>query len=117
MNSLYHFTQNWFEHNEDIWCGMLSDFENRPIKVLEIGSHEGRSTTFILDNYMYHRESFLHCIDPFLSEDTTSPVDDQTYEIFKRNISGQNTLIKSLFIKKNLKISYLYFFKRNESMT
>ena len=101
MSSKYFFTQSWFQGNERTWDGMLSAHFNKDQKLrfLEIGSHEGRSTTFILDNFMNHPDSILHCIDPFLSDDPTSPVDNNTYEIFKRNISLSDNYSKLVLHK------------------
>lgn len=103
MSSQYFFTQNWFEPNKSVWEGMLCDFENRKLAILEIGSHEGGSTTFILDKYMNHPDSVLHCIDPFLTDDTTSPVQDQTYDIFYRNISQSHNSHKLVLFRDKSK--------------
>lgn len=119
--SQYFFTQNWFESNKTIWNEKLSEFENKPVSFLEIGSHEGVSTTFILDKYINDQQSVLNCIDPFLCDDNTSPVNDKTYEIFKDNVSksknydkltiykdkSQNVLPKLLLEQKLYDVIYI----------
>lgn len=116
MSSKYFFTQNWFEGNEKFWEPMLVHYDKtKPLRFLEIGSHEGRSTTFILDNYMNHKDSILHCVDPFLCDDPTSPVDNKTLEIFKRNISLSSNFSKlTLHRDKSVDILPLFLQARRE---
>jgi len=57
------------------------------LHILEIGTHEGRSAIWMLDNLCYHTNSTFTSIDPYLAEDVTSPVSNQTYENFLHNIS------------------------------
>jgi len=98
--SKYFFTQEWFKPNEKIWDGMLVNYKDKPVRVLEIGSHEGESTTWLLDNLNCE----IHCIDPYLVEDATSSVTENTYEIFLKNINASG---KSVFQYKNKSIDVL----------
>jgi len=62
----YHFTQDWFSGNILIWEQYLKHFINIPtLNVLEIGSWEGRSTCWLLDNIMTHEHNTITCIDTF----------------------------------------------------
>jgi len=83
----YIFTNDWFEAQRPIHEKFLGaiDYSNNPIKILEIGAHEGRSSVFFSD-FLVHKDSSLTCIDPFLPEDTTSPVNSNTFELYKYNI-------------------------------
>jgi predicted O-methyltransferase YrrM len=61
----FHFTQLWFEKNIPRWTSVLSDQALQKISVLEIGSFEGASTTWILENLMEHPDSTMIAIDTF----------------------------------------------------
>lgn len=39
--------------------------DSKPYKVLEIGSFEGQSTCWMLNNLLIHPESEIFCVDPF----------------------------------------------------
>jgi predicted O-methyltransferase YrrM len=47
----YEFTSDWFSQNAKTWAYLFSD-RPRPEKVLEIGSYEGRSTVWMMENLM-----------------------------------------------------------------
>ena len=61
------FTSDWFTHNipnfEHISKNLIEHLDSID-NVLEIGSHEGRSTCWILEN-MLSRTGSITCIDPF----------------------------------------------------
>ena len=57
----YRFTNNWFDKHTGIWSQMLDHY--RPSKVLEVGSYEGKSTTFMIDNLAKNGNLTLHCVD------------------------------------------------------
>lgn len=60
------FTRDWFSHNIDSWHRWLSEYKDRPgLSALEIGSFEGRATTWLLENVLTDRTSHIDCIDPF----------------------------------------------------
>ena len=62
----YQFTQDWFSNNIPIWEEHLNQFINKPeINVLEIGSWEGRSTCWLLDNILTNELHKITCIDTF----------------------------------------------------
>ena len=64
--SQYHFEHNWFELIRPEWERLTSPLrDGRRLRVLEIGSFEGASTTFILDNLLSHPESHMVAIDSF----------------------------------------------------
>jgi predicted O-methyltransferase YrrM len=44
--------------------------------MLEIGSYEGLSSVFFADNFLQNKDSFLHCVDPFM---TISDNDHKNY--------------------------------------
>lgn len=62
----YQFTQDWFSINVPAWEKYLTPFANTPeLRVLEIGSWEGRSTCWLIDHILTHPTARLTCIDTF----------------------------------------------------
>jgi len=60
----YQFSEDWFSGNVPIWTYYLSRYVNMPeIKALEIGSWEGMSTCYLLDNILTHDTARLTCLD------------------------------------------------------
>ena len=68
-------------------------------KILEIGSHEGKSACWMLDNFCNDEKAVFICVDPFFKTDSTSPVTEQTYDNFKNNISCNPNARKVLHYK------------------
>jgi hypothetical protein len=79
----YKFTTDWFTEHIPHWLETFKianlNFEDK-IDVLEIGTYEGRSTCWILDNMLLNIDSRMDAIDSFL-EDT------KLYEAFVKNIA------------------------------
>jgi beta-1,4-mannosyl-glycoprotein beta-1,4-N-acetylglucosaminyltransferase len=84
----YTFTNNWFEKQRPIVDKILTTVldSTKSIRILEIGCYEGRSTVHYIDNHLSHSNSTIVSIDPFSTEDLTSPVTNTTKEIFENNI-------------------------------
>jgi predicted O-methyltransferase YrrM len=59
--SEYQFTQDWFSHNIPVWEQLAALLPANP-KVMEIGSFEGRSMVWIIEN-MLGSSGELVCID------------------------------------------------------
>ena len=58
----FDFTYDWFGLNaENTWRQLLPEI--KPKKVLEIGSFEGRSTTFLIQNNNWCDDLELYCVD------------------------------------------------------
>jgi predicted O-methyltransferase YrrM len=58
-------TQNWFSANIPVWEKVLSEFKDKPIKAIEIGSFEGMSALWLCENILTHPDSHLDCVDPY----------------------------------------------------
>jgi hypothetical protein len=56
--------KDWFTGRTPLFHQMLDVYQDVPSKFIEIGSYEGRSATWLLDNILIHPESHLTCIDP-----------------------------------------------------
>ncbi|MBW4491616.1 MAG: class I SAM-dependent methyltransferase [Oscillatoria princeps RMCB-10] len=62
----YCFTTDWFGFNTPVWEHFLLRFANvADCCVLEIGSWEGRSTCWLLENILTHDSARITCIDTF----------------------------------------------------
>ena len=69
-------------------------------KILEIGSFEGSSAVYFSDNLLDHPEAELTCVDPFHSNDSTTPFSmggNDTMCLFMNNISKSNNFQKITF--------------------
>lgn len=62
----YHFTTDWFAQNAPVWTEVLRVYQGTPeIRYLEIGTFEGRSFFWMLDNVLTHPTSQAVGIDLF----------------------------------------------------
>lgn len=61
------FTVDWFSGNEPVWRALLAPaLAGRPsIRALEVGTYEGRSALWMLENLLTGRGSKLVCLDDF----------------------------------------------------
>jgi predicted O-methyltransferase YrrM len=60
------FTVDWHSHNIPHWRAILERYRGQPdVRVLEIGSFEGRSTVWLLENILTHETARIDCIDTF----------------------------------------------------
>lgn len=60
----FKFTQDWFTHSSEHIAPILSKYvTNRAVKFLEIGSFEGRSTMWFLENYCQHPYASITSVD------------------------------------------------------
>ena len=104
----YTFTENWFT---DDGLSTLNEIEpNEEIHILEIGSFEGKSTIWFLENFLQNKNSTITCVDPwmdysqdhdslnsyFREENEWNLTERKTKEIFLHNIiesSNSNKVI------------------------
>lgn len=73
------YTSDWFTYAIDNFEIVKKAFLVDIDQILEIGSHEGRSASWILQN-MLGDQGTLTCIDPFANHDI-NPFRDETYAI------------------------------------
>lgn len=79
MNSKYEFTRDWFSNREQNWLKHFAPLSGQPLRALEIGSLEGRSAVWMLDNMLTHPQSQLYCIDIFRNQEIESRFDRNIY--------------------------------------
>jgi GR25 family glycosyltransferase involved in LPS biosynthesis len=110
---LFQYTNDWF--NKDM--KLLKDyFLYKKCNILEIGTHEGQSTIWMLENLCCIGGSSLTSIDPYYNDYTTS----ETYKRFCRNIKlctesskfdqyiGYSQIIMPKLIEKNIIYDIVY---------
>lgn len=59
----YNFRYDWFSWHVPTFERELGHLKGRPSRALEIGTHEGRSATYLLDHILTHEDSRLIAID------------------------------------------------------
>ena len=60
------YTQDWFSYHEEHWRRHFGHLAGRPgLQAIEIGSFEGRSACWIVQNLLTGENSRLICIEPF----------------------------------------------------
>ena len=83
MNSYlkdYTFTDDWFTMHIPNWEKLLEEFRDEPhLRFLEIGTYDGRSCLWLLENILTDPTSMIVCIDPY-------PDRGEHREIFLRNV-------------------------------
>ena len=57
------FTADWFSRHTTVWSRLLGPLTGQPLQALEVGSYEGRSAVWLLQNILTHSESQLTCVD------------------------------------------------------
>lgn len=88
----YNFAYDFFSANISIWSNLIEKY--RPTRILEIGSFEGRSATFILEKCSMYAAVEVHCIDPWHDspEFASINIDASAIETkFDRNIAIAQT--------------------------
>lgn len=59
------FTQDWFSYNIPTLSKLTPLFSGKDIDMLEIGSFEGRSTIWFLQNWLTYPSANISCVDTF----------------------------------------------------
>lgn len=61
----YAFTADYVSTNTADWSRLLAPCAGSPARMLEIGSYEGRSTVWFLENILTHPDARITCVDLF----------------------------------------------------
>lgn len=81
------FTRDWFGRYAAYWAELFADrgwHPGAPRTIIEIGSYEGRSALWMLENLLQHPGSRLICVDTFHNRE--SP--DGYWRRFETNVLG-----------------------------
>lgn len=82
------FTVDWFSGNIPIWSTALSEFQDKEVRGLEIGSFQGRSSRWLMEHILTHPKSRLTCVDTFEgSVEHTPDVLRDLRTLFDHNLS------------------------------
>ena len=92
----YEFTHDWFSMRTDPWREHVVPRLPRPFRWLEIGSHEGRSACWMLDEVMQPGDA-ITCVDawPASGDDVQVPSYLDSEARFDRNLAGRAEKVKS----------------------
>lgn len=79
----YTFTKDWASDRETFWRALTAEFVGKPrVRFLEVGSYEGRSACWWLDNVLTGEGSTLTCVDPW--EGYADLPDENWADVYKR---------------------------------
>lgn len=80
------FTADWFTKYAPAWISRMGYLRDQSIAMLEIGSYEGRSTCWFLDNLLRNPRSSITCIDTWDGADATlGALTQRAYILFQSN--------------------------------
>jgi predicted O-methyltransferase YrrM len=79
---------DWFSPNIPLWTHLLQDLAGKPgLRLLEVGSFEGRSAVWMLENILTGEGSHLSCVDTFEGGEDHEGMDlDRLEATFYENI-------------------------------
>lgn len=93
------YSTDWFSKNIPVWELALADFKGEPITALELGSFEGRSAVWLLENILTDPGARLVCVDSwkdniFFTDPNQPSVDwDKVKERFRDNVKPHATKV------------------------
>lgn len=87
------FTEDWFSGNIPAWKKALSRLRGKPVRFLEIGTFEGRSALWVLQNILTHPGSRLYVVDHWKY---VGEKNKKVYDTFKRNIAPYASKVQVL---------------------
>jgi len=91
MNAGGNYSTNWFDHNVPHWERWLGSLRGqRGLRALEIGSFEGRSTVWLLENILTAADATIDCVDLFQPD----PVYGDYHARFRQNTSHWSERIR-----------------------
>ena len=100
----YRFTEPLFHPNVAIKTELHKHLDpNKELNLLEIGNYEGLSSCFLSDNYLNHKDSILHCVDPYYVDPLFicgTVITEETEKMFLDNIAKSKNYKKIIVNKK-----------------
>lgn len=103
------FSFDWFTRHIPIWEKNLAPFKGKDnLKFLEVGSFEGRSAHWALENILTGKNCFITCIDTFEGSVEHVPMDVEVtgmYDRFKENMQehGDRVIVGQGFSYERLR--------------
>src|SRR5262245_39170357 len=102
------FTTDWTSAHFETWSEVLPFRKEAPLRILEIGSWEGRSAIFWL---RFFPQSHLVCIDPFTGcadQEATGSAADEIEERFDANLSSFGARVEKIKSRSTPALDILY---------
>jgi predicted O-methyltransferase YrrM len=112
------FTNDHFSDRIPLFKKFLSNLVGKPdLCFLEIGTFEGKSALWMLENILIHESSRLYCVDPFQSSGVQRRFENNTHE-YKSKIhlgkgKSQDVLLTPLI--QNQRYDFIYIDGYHES--
>ena len=98
----YLFSASWFSQHKTIWRRILN--ERKPKRLLEVGSYEGMSTVFLIQELSKSHSIELHCIDNWEGGIEHKNIKTNMQEIEERFINNMKLASKGCRHRPNIKI-------------
>ena len=93
VGTQYRLADNWFDNVN------LNNYNDKPIKYLEIGAFYGANVLSVANTYGLHSESKLYCIDPWADYNEYPEYKNQQSSIYNSFISNvENSGVKDKII-------------------
>lgn len=99
------FTANWFDNYAEFWLKEFVWMREKSVVALEVGSYEGRSALWMMENLLTHEGSHLTCIDSWdgkdlsLGEKTVEAENRFRYNLATYIESGKVSVIKERSVR------------------
>ena len=104
-SAAYDLTNNWFDGNKAVWSQILDKL--KPARILEVGSYEGNSTTFIVDALSSYIDLEIHCIDSWeggIEHKSGGSAEANMTEVEARFVRNMNVAVSKSSRNVDLKI-------------
>jgi|3_EtaG_2_1085321.scaffolds.fasta_scaffold00671_14 predicted O-methyltransferase YrrM len=89
------FTEDWFSGNIPVFSALLNEQKNLPnLKYLEVGSFEGLSTTWLLENILTKEGDTIYCIDTWEGGQEHAQDMNEVERRFKNNLQDHLAKVK-----------------------
>jgi predicted O-methyltransferase YrrM len=77
MKAETNFSQDWFSRSIPVWSAILSQLAKarQPLRILEVGVFEGRSTCWLLENYCRSAADVIVAVDDFSGDNFSGSVE------------------------------------------
>lgn len=85
------FTQDFVSQHASNWLSWLGHLQDKPAKMLEVGSYEGRSACFFLDRVLTHDKALLICVDSWANGSPEFPCGEPIARRFQHNVAEYGT--------------------------
>lgn len=100
------YTQDWFTHNIPYWDVIVEKYV--PAKILEIGSFEGRSACYLIEELAIAHPIEIYCVDTWQGGEEHATLDMKMHEMnFNHNIVDSIQLVRNqakVYKRKGLSI-------------